>query len=268
MGLLKKMFKSKTQDTYNTSLADTKTGEYPSFCASAANNDSIFTHFRTNKIYKQILEHVNDEMGQKYLDVILQSKLFNEENFTSFQKNDWYGGASIRYYEEIGYMCPSTLRYIKVLSDLIEKFGDLNGKDICEIGVGYGGQARIIMAMFNPKSYTFVDLDSVLSLTKKYLSNFNDISTKLSFMRMEDLQKSDYDLFISNYAFSELRSNIQDVYIEKIVKNSKHGYITFNNIAPQGFNYPLEKYAEVLDKKIEILEEIPCSHPLNKIIVW
>lgn len=267
MGFLKKMFKGKSQEEYNTSLTDTKAGKYPSFCASAANDDSVFAHFRVNRIYQQVLEHVDDEMGQKYLDVILRSKRFNEENFTSFQQNDWYGGASIRYYKEIGYMCPSTLRYIKVLSDLIEKFGDLNDKDICEIGIGYGGQARIIMAMFKPGSYTFVDLDSVLLLAKKYLSHF-DISTTLSFMRMEDLQKSDYDLFISNYAFSELRANIQDVYIEKIVKNAKHGYITFNNIAPQGFNYPLEKYAEVLDKKIEILEEIPCSHPLNKIVVW
>lgn len=250
MGFLKKMFKNKSKEEYNTSLTDAKTSKYPSFCASAANDDSVFNHFRVNRIYQQVLEHVDDEMGQKYLDVILESKLFNESNFTSFKQNDWYGGASIRYYKEIGYMCPSTLRYIKVLSDLIEKFGDLNDKDICEIGIGYGGQARIIMAMFKPRSYTFVDLDSVLLLAKKYLSHF-DISTKLSFMRMEDLQKSDYDLFISNYAFSELRENIQDVYIDKIVKHAKHGYITFNNIAPQGFNYPLEKYAEVLNKKIE-----------------
>lgn len=266
MGFLKKMFKNKEQG-YNTSLSDTKTSEYPSFCASAASDDSVFSEFRVNEIYMQILEHVDSSLGKKYLDVILQTKLFSEDNFKLFQQNDWVGGASIRYYKEVGYICPSTLRYIKVLSDLMGHFGDLNGKDICEIGIGYGGQARIIMSMFKPKSYTFVDLEPVLLLAKKYLLHF-DISTKLSFLCMEDLQKNNYDLFISNYAFSELRTSIQDIYIDKIVKNCSHGYITFNSIAPQGFNYPLEKYAEILDKNIKILDEIPCSHPLNKILIW
>ncbi len=268
MGFLKKILPIKSKDIYNTSLADTKTNEYPIFCANAANNDSIFAYFRTNQIYQQILEHVDGIMGQQYLDTILQTKLFNEAHFRKFQQNDWYGGASIRYYKEIGYICPSTLRYIKVLADLIQQFGDLNNKDICEIGVGYGGQARIIMAFFNVKSYTFIDLDSVLLLSKKYLSHFQDIKTQLYFTRMQDLRTKNYDLCISNYAFSELRMDIQDIYIEKIINNATHGYITFNNIAPQGFNYPLEQYGAVLNKKLQISEEIPCSHPLNKIITW
>ncbi len=271
MNIIKKILRPKKAgqtDNYNTSLADTISNEYPSFCAKAATKDSIFATFRTNPVYMQILEHVDDIMGQKYLDFILQTKRFNKQDFETFRQNDWYGGASIRYYREIGYMSPSTLRYIKVLADLIESFGDLNNKDICEIGIGYGGQARIIMSMFDVKSYTFVDLDSVLSLSKKYLSHFSGLEGKLHFKRMEDLEARDYDLFISNYAFSELRSNIQDIYIEKIIKNAKHGYITFNNIAPKDFNYPLEQYESLFNKHIKIADETPNSHPLNKILTW
>lgn len=271
MKLIKKMLRPKKAsqaDNYNTSLADTISNEYPLFCARAATNDSVFATFRTNPVYMQILEHVDDIMGQKYLDYILKTRRFEPKDFEGFRQNDWYGGASIRYYKEIGYMSPSTLRYIKVLGDLIESFGDLSNKDICEIGIGYGGQARIIMSMFDVKSYTFVDLDSVLSLSKKYLSHFSGLENKLHFKRMEDLEKRDYDLFISNYAFSELRSNIQDIYIEKIIKNAKHGYITFNNIAPKDFNYPLEQYESLFGKQIHIANETPNSHPLNKILTW
>ncbi|TLD84220.1 putative sugar O-methyltransferase [Helicobacter trogontum] len=165
-------------------------------------------------------------------------------------------------------MSPSTLRYIKVLADLIEYFGDLHDKDICELGVGYGGQARIIMSMFNVRSYTFIDLDSALSLSKKYLSHFKGIENKLRFICMEDLEVREYDLFLSNYAFSELRRNIQDIYAEKVIKGAKHGYITFNNIEPKNFNYPLEQYDTLLNKPIHIADEIPNSHPFNKILTW
>ena len=73
------------------------------------------------------------------------------------KENNSYGGANKEEYENIGLISP-TLRYIKVLSDLIYHFGDLSNFNICEVGIGYGGQSRIIMSYFkNIKSYTFID---------------------------------------------------------------------------------------------------------------
>lgn len=260
---------SEQSNNYNTSLSDTKDGLYPNFCQQAVQDDSIFAYFRTNPIYTTILEHVDMKLGQQYLNVILESRHFHQEHFQDFQRNDWVGGASIAYYKEVGYFCPSTLRYIKVLSDLITSFSNLNGKKICEIGVGYGGQARILCSFFKDiQSYTFVDLDSVLRLSQKYLSHFDDITTALHFTPMENLQSQNYDIVISNYAFSELCKNIQDIYINKIIKNATHGYITYNDIAEKGFNYPLQDYANVMQKNIQIREETPNSHPFNKIIIW
>ncbi len=273
MNFIKKIFSKKNDNNdmssnYKSSLTDTKDNLYSDFCLKAATDCLTFKYFRTNPIYTDVLEHVDDLLGQEYLNEILRVGNFNETNLNDFKRNDYYGGASIRYYNEVGYFSPSTLRYIKVLSDLITKFGDLKNKNICEIGIGYGGQSRIIMSFFNIKSYTFIDLDSVLYLGKKYLSNFNEIQDKLHFVNIDDLETKEYDLVISNYAFSELRKNIQDIYIEKIIKNSTHGYITYNNIAPENFNYSLENYENFIGKKITIEDEKPNSHPLNKILTW
>lgn len=267
MGL--KTIMRKITKYYKTSLTESNDNLFINICNNAAKDNIVFDNFRTNNIYTKVLEHVDNKTGQKYLNMILQSNQFALEDFKDFERNDWYGGATIRYWKEVGYFSPSTLRYIKVLSDIKARFDDLNGKEICEIGVGYGGQARILMSFFkNIKSYTFVDLESVLLLAEKYLSHFKDIQTDMYFATMEDLQPRNYDLIISNYAFSELRKHIQDIYIDKIIKNSKHGYITYNNIAPNGFNYTLQDYTNVLGKSINIEEETPQTHPLNKIITW
>lgn len=149
-------------------------------------------------------------------------------------------------------------------------FGDLNNLKICEIGVGYGGQARIIFAKF-PKvaSYAFVDLQSVLNLSKKYLSNFSDISAKMDFYTLDNLGENDYDLVISNYAFSELNRTIQELYLDKIINRSKHGYITYNEISGDSLaSYKIGEYQKIIHKDIKILEENPLTHPLNKIVVW
>lgn len=179
------------------------------------------------------------------------------------------GGGLLRFYKSIGFITPSTLRYIKVLSDLIKHFGDLNNKKIIEVGIGYGGQARIILSYFPQiESYTFIDLSEVLGLARKYLSHF-ELKNKLFFLTSSQLKEQiSCDLFISNYAFSELNKNIQEIYINCVIKNAKNGYITYNEIAPEGFNYKLSDYEKLFNKTLKILEEVPQTHAKNKIIMW
>ena len=43
---------------------------------------------------------------------------------------------------QIGKISPNTLKYIKVLMDLKKHWKTLDNMEICEIGVGYGGQCR------------------------------------------------------------------------------------------------------------------------------
>ncbi|MCX2717381.1 putative sugar O-methyltransferase [Helicobacter sp. MIT 21-1697] len=181
------------------------------------------------------------------------------------------GGGAIYNYNPIGKITPSTLRYVKVLSDLMLHFGALDNLRICEVGVGYGGQARVIHSLFTPKSYDFVDLNAALKLTQKYLSHYDDIHSTLNFLTLEDitLKEKEYDVFISNYAFSELHRDIQDVYTKYLITNAHNGYITYNNISPKELkSYALEEYQLQFHKDIHILEEIPNTHIDNRILIW
>ncbi len=144
----------------------------------------------------------------------------------------------------------------------------LDNLRICEVGVGYGGQSRVINAIFTPKSYDFVDLSPVLKLTKKYLSYYK-LECELNFIDIEHLEHKEYDLFISNYAFSELNRKIQEIYTNVLIKHSKYGYITYNDISPDSLkSYKVQEYATLFDKEIKVYEEIPNTHFRNKIILW
>jgi phospholipid N-methyltransferase len=248
-----------------TSLSDNE--NYPNFCLKAANDLLVFENFRQNEIYRQILEHVDIKTGELYLDEIIETRpdLINE--IDKIKANDIYGNPGFYEYKTIGKICPSTLRYAKVLADLLNHFDSLDGLKIAEIGAGYGGQCRIINAISKPEEYTLVDIKPALLLAQTYLDGYI-LSSVMRYTTMNELKKEAYDLIISNYAFTELRSDIQDVYLDKIILNSKHGYITYNDITPEDFrSYKKEELVKMLPDA-KIFEEKPRTHEKNCIIVW
>ncbi len=99
-------------------------------------------------------------------------------------------------------------------------FKQLDNLNICEIGVGYGGQCRIINSVTSPNRYTLVDIQPALMLTQRYLDNYI-LSSIVTYKTMNELEIQKYDLVLSNYAFSELPRSVQDVYLNKIILNSK-----------------------------------------------
>ena len=85
---------------------------------------------------------------------------------------------------------------------------------------------------------------------------------------MNELSQKDYDLVISNYAFTELPRTIQNVYLNKVILNSKRGYITYNEITPKEYNsYKSDELIEMIPGARKLKEE-PLSHPKNCLIVW
>lgn len=105
------------------------------------------------------------------------------------------------------------------LQNIVKNFGSLDGMRICEIGGGYGGQAKAILDVYKPASYRIIDLLEVCKLQSRYLLGTIVTPSPL-------LYNEDYDLVISNYALSEIPDN--KLYIDEVVKRSKHGYITCN----------------------------------------
>jgi len=132
-----------------------------------------------------------------------------------------------------------------------------------------GGQYTILKQLFTPLKYSFVDLPTVLPLTKKYLKKL-DIDNNVYFIdgkNKKNIYDSEYDLVISNYAISECNEETQQFYINNILINSKHGYITHNQ-----FNgYTLNKFISILKEAgndVKSVTESPMTGRKNIILIW
>jgi hypothetical protein len=239
---------------------------YLQACTAASHNSTAFATFRQHPIYVDALEHVSGEQGLEYLHLIVKDQdILN--CIDKFKANDLFGKPITYNYQDIGHFSPVTLRYMKVLTDLKKYFHILDHFDICEIGVGYGGQCRIINAYFEPATYCLVDKYPALDLTRRYLDNYI-LNSVLEFKTMNELATLDYDLVISNYAFTELARDVQDVYLKKVILRSTRGYITYNQIIPAEFHsYNAEELMAMIPNS-EMFAEEPLTAANNCIIVW
>ena len=119
------------------------------------------------------------------------------------------------------------------------------------------------------------DLVPVLELVRKYLSSFGNNQVKLNKVIFEDLRElpdKNWDLVISNYAFSELPKSLQLDYVEKVLTRSKRGFLIMNsgksNISGFSKGKLTLKELEDLLPGVEILEEVPNTGPDNYVLVW
>lgn len=242
----------------DTSCSDNDT--YTSLCELAAGDDTVFETFKSDHRYTGILEHVSTDQGLQYFN-----EFKSNESILScldkFKKNDEFGGPNTSTYS-FGEFSPTTLRYIKVLSDLSHH--KLSEMDIIEIGGGYGGQYTALRQYAKPKSYTFIDLPQALKLQKKYIEKVGLDDIEVNFYSSDDFPTLTGDLLISNYAISECTSEVQDGYIEKVINNCKKGYITHNGL----WGYSHTEFADILKHNVNVLEEIPLTYPHNVILTW
>lgn len=249
-----------------TSISDTN--EYKNFCKQSSVDDLVFSNFKQNKIFTEILEHTSYQQGLDYISEINKNIKIDMSLIEKFKENDLQGSPILYDYAlPYGSISASTLRYLKVLNDLIINFGDLTNYNIVEIGVGYGGQSKIIQDQFKISEYNFIDLPEVLNLTKKYLSKFN--YKNLSFLDFKNLPQKKYDLVISNYAFTECSKEIQNLYLDKVINQSKNGFILGNDIG-EFFNITNYSKIELLDKiqNSQVLDEKPLTHKDNYLLIF
>ena len=245
--------------------------DYVLFVTKAARDYRVFSRFKSDPSYREMLEHVTPETGEKCLAVIKDQSPEFFDQFDQFKINDLVGTPITHSYPGIGIFSPTTLRYVKVASDLRKYFGFDIGKKIVEIGVGYGGQLLINDQIFKMKEYHLYDLPPVLSLVERYLeAHILNCAYKTSTLNRNSGDEH-YDLAISNYAFSELSSQLQCKYIDKILANSSKGYLTMNS-GRKGSLFTLDKLSvDDLRRKLptfEIFEENPLTWQENYIIVW
>jgi hypothetical protein len=247
----------------STSISDEP--NYLAVCLLAAQNSQVLKNFKRCHEYRLVLEHVTRRQGEQYLGHIKNNDpiLRNMKEISLHEIGD-----PLEYpYKGIGNCSPTQLRYAKIMQDLQYLYDFSQIKNITEIGIGNGGQAAQICNMVAPTEYNFIDLRPVLDITRLLISKYN-FATNFNYLVPSNVEELFSDLFISNYAFSELNKKIQNLYLEKILKNSTRGFMLYNHIHEN----PNTGYraSEILDRipGSIALAEVPHTYPGNLLIAW
>jgi len=251
-------------------LSDSQKTNYESTVDRLLKNDFSFDRFRRNFGFCEIVENVTYSQGFSYISRI---------NYLAYGKsisrignlNDNVGNP-IRYnYPGFGRMSPTTLRYISVALEIQNIFGPSLSGNFVEIGGGYGGQVSVLKDLFRINNYGVYDLPNVQTLIKRYLKSI-DKDFNVQFLNLEKDENREWDLAISNYAFSELPKNLQETYIDKVLSKSSRGYLIMNsgreNLTTRSEGKLSLGALQKLIPTSEIFEEIPKTGPDNYVIIW
>ena len=252
--------------------SDSDDGKYLQSVRKAVASYRHFANFKRDKRYNRILEHVSEQNGAAYLRVLQNRNdgIF-EQACENLLQSDAIGNPRKFDYGTGFPLSPTTLRYLKVASDLKIMFGDLSGMKVAEIGGGYGGQGLVCDTLFEIGEYHLFDLPDVNKLAAKYLENFLLNGAYVS-QTINTFTPQKFDLAISNYAFSELPKALEEAYTRKVLRQSSRVYLTMNS--------GLSDHAGRADAKLnmdelkallpefEIFEETPNTSRHNYIIVW
>lgn len=203
-------------------LDDNNHAKYIDLCRRSVEDDDVFAQFRNMDPMTMIVENSTVKSGLDYANYLQKTGIVKDgiyEN-TDFRTSDFIGNPAL--YNLGNIICsPTTMRYLKTAYDLIEHFGPLSGLSIAEIGAGYGGLCKIIHDVYKQSDYFLYDLPETLTLQKKFLSRFGIVP-------VTDEYPEKIDLLIAMYSWSELLDDIQDEYLEKVIKKAKNCYIMLN----------------------------------------
>jgi putative sugar O-methyltransferase len=198
--------------------------------------------FKSNKVNFNISLHDPKEQGEKYLRTLiyLMAESMTDSMFKQLRnvKGRMKGHPiGIMYKGE-----PMCLDYLQAVyeTDFIDKYVDMAGLDILEIGAGYGRTAHTILSNYNVRSYTIADLENCLALAYRYLEEVlpADVFGKINFVPIETVSlNKDFDLCICIDAFSELDEGEAEQYVRYVNEHCKYFYLK-----TQLCKYPVEVF--------------------------
>ena len=256
----------------NTVQSDSQAAFYENAVSKVISKKSQLKRFRRVYNYREILEHLDYKDGKEYVTEITTLKQYTLNEINGFKLNDTFGNPRKFNYQNLGFISPTTLRYIQVATDIHSKFEMSKVKNIVEIGSGYGGQIAILNILDHHKknNYFVFDLPQVQILVEKYLNKISQ--NKVTCLNIQNFKDRDFDLVISNYAFSELPFILQEAYLNKVLVNSKNGYLIMNtgvdNITGRSRGKMSLEYIKSKIPNVEIYPERPLTGPDNYLIVW
>ncbi|MBR1805481.1 MAG: putative sugar O-methyltransferase [Selenomonadaceae bacterium] len=219
---------------------------------------------------------MSPEFGSECFKYILNAANFTEDDWLFFLENDSVGNPYLSRFDfgdSMVIASPTTLRYVKVLVDVLTLFDATKIRTVTEIGGGYGGQCRILMNFLPIELYNLVDLPEALALAEKFLTAL-DTAGDVRYLDGTHLYNdAPCDLVISDYAFSELSKSAQEVYLEKILSKARAGYVTWDGefFADAGLydGLTLEEFVSILPFEATILPENPVTtSETNRVVIW
>jgi len=122
---------------------------------------------------------------------------------------------------------PTTLRYLATALWLRRRGVIGEGTRIVEVGVGFGGLAAMNAVLSGARTL-LVDLPEVERLAARMLRDCGVGGFGQESARGDASGADGFDLFVSNYAFTELNTAEQDRYGERYLARSRHGLILSN----------------------------------------
>ena len=269
---IRRLVLSKTTFNETQGKSDSQVTFYEQQLSRLLKSKKRLSDFRRKYDYREILEHVTYTQGKSYLEQIQE---YSPQNYIELieknKANDLFGNPYEYQYPGVGRVSPTTLRYISTAIDIFEIIRLNKESVVAEIGVGYGGQAAILERMYGIRNYSAFDLPSVIQLSNVYL---NSVNSKLKFTSsgLSSDKNTTWDVVISNYAFSELHRDLQLSYIERVIANSKSGYMIMNsgrsNITGRSEGkLSLDEIRNYIPN-LHVKEEVPITGPDNYIIYW
>jgi hypothetical protein len=250
--------------TARSSLSDHKA--YREACVTAAADDEIFSRFRSSGgAFQDILEHVSLDLAKAYTRELNLPVGASETELRLLQA-DVVGAPLLEGIPGVGLVSRSALRYLCVAQQMREYLQLSGATHILEIGVGYGGQVRVLADVVPGARFTLVDLPETLALARRYLQA-SGVTAPVEYVAANRIRSVSADVVICNYALSELRRKVQTRYIDAFVDPASSGFVTWNHISPRAFrSLTASDFAAMVGGRL--IDERPLSYPGNQVVLW
>lgn len=204
----------------------------------------VYSSFKGQPFFRDILEHVSLQFGLEYKQLIeIEFKRCIEEFADLIKINDSIGDPS-KFTMDNLCISPSNLRYIYhslLIESKIKLWFNKKEIKIVEIGGGYGGLCYYIKNIIKDYhiNYTIVDLPNILNLQNKFLNDVQVDSRLISCFDTTNINET-FDLVISNYCLSEIGMENRLYYLNNLVNKCEKEFYVWNSRSFEGLS--LNKY--------------------------
>lgn len=141
----------------------------------------------------------------------------------------------------------------------------LGEKSVIEIGGGYGGLARLACDLFDPSSYSIIDIPEMQDVATKFLKSFG-LDAKVKMLPLDF--EGGFDVFVANYSFAEFDREEQKKYLDNVILRSRMGYLTHNVPSPSSNQLTREEILTTLETRFRVESYIEGLNRCEKSVVY